>query len=117
VLEYVHPLAKSQSKVVPIITSMDLPIIAAHNPAARITRTKRKRLARKRIPIDVGNSVVERRRGVREAPDQLRGRGRVVLVVLGQAETVALVGDGLAVETAAAGQGLDRAGLVGAGDG
>jgi len=92
---------------------MSTSIIAAHNPTARIARPKRKLLARESIPIDVGNSVVERRRSVREAPDQLRGRRGEVLVVLGQTETVALSADGLAVFPAAAGQGLRCALLVG----
>lgn len=72
--------------------------------------------ALKGVTVDLADGVVEGRRRVGEAPDELGCVGAVVVLVAGDAERVALVGDGLRV-LLAGGDGAGRGHLVGAGDG
>ena len=110
-------LAQSESKVIAIIAHMRSSIVAINSITRELRARKEERLAGHRVAVDIRNGVVERRDGVGEAPDEFRGVGRVVLVVLGDAEAVALAGDGLRVQAAAAGDGLGGGLLIGAGDG
>lgn len=74
-------------------------------------------LAGKGVAVDAADRVIDGGRGVRDPGNQLRGRGRVVVGVLGQAERVSLAVDGFGVSASLAGEaGLAR-GLVGARDG
>jgi len=87
-------LAKSENKVATVVASVYQTIVGKNRATSSV---EGEGLAGLRVTVDAGDGVVESWRGVGEAEDQLCSVGRVVLVVVGDAEAVALAADVLLV--------------------
>jgi len=107
-------LAKVEGKVTAVATGVDLAIVRGDGATRRV---ERELLACLWVSVHAGDGVVEGWRSIRESPDELWGAGRVVLVVVGDTEAVALAVDVLLVRASVTGNGHSGRLLVGAGDG
>lgn len=91
------PLAEGKSVVAAVGAGMGATIVGRDAVTSSLGWLEDKLLAIKGVAVDGGDRVVEVWRGVREAPDELWSAGAVVILVLGDAEAVALAGDDLRV--------------------
>lgn len=104
-------LAKVEGKVAAVVTGVDLAIVRGDGTARRVERES---LACLRVSVHAGDGVVEGWWSIGESPDELWCAGRVVLVVVGDAEAVALAIDVLLVRASVTGNSHGGRLLVGA---
>lgn len=110
-------LVDGKGEVVGIGACVGVAVGASDDLAGAIGGTEGKRLSIEWIAIDAANRVVECGCRVGETPDQLGGRGRVVVRGLGQAKGNACARDGLRVAASVTGKLLLRRGLIGTSNG
>ena len=106
-----HHLADLKVEVSLVSASLGRTIRAGNSSASRLVTAQANLLSIERVSIDSVDRVVGNAIAVGSTPDELRGVGRVVVCVLGEAEAVALAFDGSA-EVAAVGCDLHLRGLL-----